>query len=388
MLDEIRLRGENKELKDEVIRLSKEYGIVTPYTSYLVVEDGELPRVTRAQPAPMVDVDGRGARRFLGESRRRPAVRQSAGGKGTAAPAKVAAAMGRPMSARQKVERDSLGWKRRDAFKASAGRQAIAVSEKIAELKRAEAEAVEGQVRFAVRMVAGREFRLVGAVWTEAAIKPDMKVVEIEYGSDAYFAIFAFTHNRSAVIISRNQKDSIELDQIMGAFGGGGHQKAASATIKEVVGVEVYEKLLAFLESSLRPAITAGDLMGRDVTVIAPDISLLDAAIFLEGINHTGCPVVDEEGKLVGLITLRDIMKGRRSGQMHAPVKAYMTRKVISTHPGTTFREMEDILLTNNIGHLPILEDGKLVGIITRTDYLAFRRAEKEKVAALTEGLL
>ena len=39
-------------------------------------------------------------------------------------------------------------------------------------------------------------------------------------------------------------------------------------------------------------------------------------------------------------------------------------------------------------GHLPILEEGGLVGIITRTDYLALRRAEKEKVAALTGSLL
>jgi len=213
------------------------------------------------------------------------------------------------------------------------------------------------------------------------------KIFEVE-NPDAYFAVFAFKHNRSVVIIARNQKDSIELDQIMGAFGGGGHKKAASATIKEAEGVEVYERLLNFLESSLRPAITAGDLMTRDITVIDPGTSLLEAAIFLEEINHTGCPVVGEDGELVGLITLRDIMKGRRSGQMHSPVKGYMTRKLITTGPDTTVREMEEILLANNIGHLPILEGGKLVGLITRTDYLAFRKAEKEKVAALTGSLL
>jgi tRNA nucleotidyltransferase (CCA-adding enzyme) len=213
------------------------------------------------------------------------------------------------------------------------------------------------------------------------------KIFEVE-NADAYFAVFNFKHNESVLIISRNQKDAIELDEIMAAFGGGGHKKAASATIKGAKGPEVYEKLLEFLEASLRSAITAGDLMTRDVTVLSPDTSVLEAAIFLEKINHTGCPVVDESGKLVGLFTLRDIMKGRRAGQMHAPVKGYMTRKIISTGPETTVREMEDILLTNNIGHLPILEGGKLLGIITRTDYLAFRRAEKEKVEALTGSLL
>jgi tRNA nucleotidyltransferase (CCA-adding enzyme) len=204
------------------------------------------------------------------------------------------------------------------------------------------------------------------------------KIFEVE-NPDAYFAVFACTRNNSVVIISRGQKDNIELDQVMAAFGGGGHPKAASATIKEVEGAKTYAKLLTYLEVSLRPAITAQDLMTRNVTVVAPGISLLDAAIFLEGINHTGCPVVDEQGVLVGIVTLRDIMKGRKAGQMHAPVKGYMTRKVVSAGPDATVREMEEILLTNNIGHLPILEGGKLAGIITRTDYLAFRRTEKGK---------
>jgi len=213
------------------------------------------------------------------------------------------------------------------------------------------------------------------------------KIMDVE-NPDAYFAVFFFKHNRSVVIISRSQKDSIELDGVMAAFGGGGHKKAASATLKGVMGPQVYEKLMAFLETSLRPAITAAELMTRKVDVIHPDTSLLEAARFLEEINHTGCPVVDDMEELVGFVTLRDIQKGRRAGQMHAPVKGYMTRKVISTGPGTTFREMEEILLANNIGHLPILEDGKILGIITRSDYLAYRKAEKERTRALTGTLV
>jgi tRNA nucleotidyltransferase (CCA-adding enzyme) len=212
------------------------------------------------------------------------------------------------------------------------------------------------------------------------------KIFEVE-NPDAYFAVFFFKHNDSVVIISRNQKDGIELDRIMGAFGGGGHKMAASATVKKVQGREVFQTLLEFLESSLRPAITAQDIMTREVKVIPESTSLLDAALFLEETNHTGFPVVDEEGALAGFMTLRDIMKGRRAGQMHAPVKAYMTRKVIHGSPGTTFREMEELLLSHNIGHLPILEGGEIVGIVSRTDYLAHRREEREQAKAVQESL-
>lgn len=212
------------------------------------------------------------------------------------------------------------------------------------------------------------------------------KIFEIE-DPDAYFAVFHFRHNESVVIICRSHKDSIELDRIMGAFGGGGHSKAASATLKKVKGREVFETLLDFLESNLGPALTAEDIMTREVGVMNQSASLREATRYLEETNHTGFPVVDDQGTLVGFMTLRDIMKGRRARQMHAPVKGYMTRKVITASRDTTFREIEDLLLTNNIGHLPILDDGRIAGIVSRTDYLAHRRAVKEQARAVRESL-
>ncbi|MFH1420320.1 MAG: VIT and VWA domain-containing protein [Planctomycetota bacterium] len=61
LLDELRLHGENKELKDEVVRLSKKYGIMTPYTSYLVHEDEEVAQRMRRAPS-----GGRSLRGALG----------------------------------------------------------------------------------------------------------------------------------------------------------------------------------------------------------------------------------------------------------------------------------------------------------------------------------
>ncbi|MBL8941484.1 MAG: VWA domain-containing protein, partial [Archangium sp.] len=52
LLDEIRLNGEKAELKDEIVSLGKKYGIVTPYTSYLVVEDTPMPVANNVRPPP------------------------------------------------------------------------------------------------------------------------------------------------------------------------------------------------------------------------------------------------------------------------------------------------------------------------------------------------
>jgi tRNA nucleotidyltransferase (CCA-adding enzyme) len=101
--------------------------------------------------------------------------------------------------------------------------------------------------------------------------------------------------------------------------------------------------------------------------------------MFLERVDLTACPVVDKEGDVCGLISLRDIMKGRKSGKMQAPVKAFMSKPVISAGSKVTMREIERIFYKHKISHLPILEEGKLLGIVTRWDYLQFQKRSPQE---------
>jgi tRNA nucleotidyltransferase (CCA-adding enzyme) len=110
--------------------------------------------------------------------------------------------------------------------------------------------------------------------------------------------------------------------------------------------------------------------MSINPDVIMEDWTLMETAIFLENAGHTGAPVINSRNEISGIITLRDIQKGRKAGQMTSPARAYMTRKVICAQPDTTIREIEKIMFENNIGHLPITDGGAIKGILTRTDYL------------------
>ena len=70
--------------------------------------------------------------------------------------------------------------------------------------------------------------------------------------------------------------------------------------------------------------------MRRDPLTLRGDMSLREAAEALERASRTGAPVVGPGGELVGFLSLRDIMKGRQAAHMQAPVKAYMTRNVLT----------------------------------------------------------
>lgn len=202
------------------------------------------------------------------------------------------------------------------------------------------------------------------------------KIFEIE-DADAYISVFYCKKEKDTVIIGRTQKDTLDLTEILRPFGGGGHRQSASALVKHTdeaygSGKSLFEKLLSHLRENLAPAITAERIMTADVGLINENWDLMKASIYLETINHSGAPVVNDGNNIVGFMTLKDIMKGRKSNQMHSPVKAYMSRKVVFVRPSTTIRELEQMLYINNVGHLPVLADNRIIGIVTRSDYLHY----------------
>ena len=212
------------------------------------------------------------------------------------------------------------------------------------------------------------------------------RVFEVE-NCKLLFGLFYVVPKKKMVIIGRSGVEGVRLDEILAAFGGGGHAQAASATVKTESGPDLASRLMSYLEGSLAPAATAESIMSREVKSLRPNMSLLEASRFLEEVSHTGAPVVDEGGVLVGMLTLRDIQRGRKAEQMHVPVRNFMARKIVTAGFGMTVREIDELFYERNIGHLPIVEDGRLAGIVTRTDILDFNKSDRERKDGLLRAL-
>jgi tRNA nucleotidyltransferase (CCA-adding enzyme) len=199
------------------------------------------------------------------------------------------------------------------------------------------------------------------------------KIMDIR-NPDAFFAIFAIPKTKTILLIARSQKVKIDVHELLRVYGGGGHQLAASAKITGREGGPFLEEFLTSLERSLAPATRAEDIMTREVHAVYEEMSLLDASILLEKTDLTGVPVLDGSGAVTGFISLRDIMKGRKAGAMKAPVRAYMSKPAITAGSSLTMREIERIFYKHHIGRLPIVKDDKLAGIVTRWDYLGYKK--------------
>ena len=170
-------------------------------------------------------------------------------------------------------------------------------------------------------------------------------------------------------VIGRSRLSEINLNQLFQPFGGG-HAQAASMSIQTDNAEQLFDKLVTQLEAQIPHPPTARDLMSSPVRTIRPDTSIEQAQKILFRYGHSGVSVVNENDTLVGIISRRDIDLALHHGFHHAPVKGYMSRNLKTITPDTTLLEIQSLMVTYDVGRLPVIEAEELVGIVTRTDVL------------------
>ena len=150
LVDEVRLNGENKELIDEIVRLSEKYGIMTPYTSFLVTEEQ--------------DAQNRFSGRGRTELRRRARV--------SSTPEALNAPQGSTSPVRKLSE-----------LKAE---QAVSAS---TSLQKLQTDAQIQDSATVIKQVKSKTFHLINKVWVDSTHNAETKTTKIEFGSEKYFEL-------------------------------------------------------------------------------------------------------------------------------------------------------------------------------------------------------
>ena len=138
----------------------------------------------------------------------------------------------------------------------------------------------------------------------------------------------------------------------------------------------------------------ARDVMVRAVATTSPDTAVEELARLMINLRISGVPVMDKDGRLVGIVTEGDLLRRVETGterrrtswsesfssnsrlaaeyiRSHAKrVADIMTREVFSVEEMATLGEIADLLETKHIKRVPVVHDGKIVGIVSRTDLL------------------
>ena len=182
--------------------------------------------------------------------------------------------------------------------------------------------------------------------------------------------IFALVRMEDRVyLIGRSRIERVNVGQIAAGFGGGGHPTAASATIKGMTLYEAMEKLIGLLQENIPPERSSKDLMTFPVKSIEAHRTLSAAGELLTRYDINVLPVLDG-GRLVGLISRRVVEKASFHGLKDRPVREYMASEFAKVTPGTPVAELQDLIIRRGQRFVPVMEGEELVGAITRTDIL------------------
>lgn len=201
------------------------------------------------------------------------------------------------------------------------------------------------------------------------------KLLEI---TDADAALSIVNMKNRIFIVGRASSDRINLQPLLHKWNGGGHAQAGSASVKNSHLTTVLNDVIESLDVIIQPAITARDIMTYPVKTILPETSIEESGHLMFRYGHSGFPVVKDQ-QLVGIITRRDLEKANHHGLGHAPVKAYMTTNVVSIPPEMTEEEIQQKIIERNIGRLPVVENNKLIGIVSRTNIIESMHHKKTK---------
>lgn len=116
---------------------------------------------------------------------------------------------------------------------------------------------------------------------------------------------------------------------------------------------------------------TAGEIMSSPVVTVPMDASRAAVAEMLTRHKISGAPVVDDASALVGLVSEHDLLA--KSGDTAAEL---MTTALISVSPDCSVTDLRHLLVERRIRRVPVLRDGRLVGIVSRGDIVATMATE------------
>lgn len=126
------------------------------------------------------------------------------------------------------------------------------------------------------------------------------------------------------------------------------------------------------------------DVMTSDVAAVPPGESLKDVAKLMLERRISGVPVVDGEGDVLGVLSETDLLvpRGHVAGEA-------MTSPAVTIAPARPLTVAADLMLERSINRLPVVDAGKLVGILTRADLVrAFARSDAEIAREIREDVL
>ncbi len=189
--------------------------------------------------------------------------------------------------------------------------------------------------------------------------------------SSAFFVIVEA--GGKTYLFGRAIRNEFDVSEVLRKLGGGGHEFASAAKFEGVSG----ERLKGLLEAMLRGErvpLKVDEVMSYPPFLLHEDMDANLALLELTQRNFAGAPVIDDKGRLVGIVYKKNLLKAQKHGVV-GKVKDFMVEEFHSLTPEDFVWDAENILSRYGEKLIPVVLEGRVVGVITRLDLLhAYRK--------------
>ena len=173
-------------------------------------------------------------------------------------------------------------------------------------------------------------------------------------------------------IIARSRVAQLHVGELLQEFGGGGHSFAASATVRDKPLAQVLREVERCLPRYVQSHCDARHLMSRTVKSLPLDASIQDARDLMTRFSFNALPIVHQDGKVAGILTRQVVEKAAHHRLQKIAVAELMNTDFEQVAPGASLQELQRVIVEHQQRSVPVVERGKLVGLVTRTDLLRY----------------
>lgn len=194
----------------------------------------------------------------------------------------------------------------------------------------------------------------------------------------------------SIQMVARSTTDALDVGDLAEYFGGGGHDRAAAALVRNLPMDELRNRLLGRLGMAIEPIATVAEIMSRDPQLLDPKVQIAEAAERMQRFGHEGYPVVEGD-KVLGLLTRRAVDRAMSHGMQDEPILRIMQAGDVSVSVDDSIHHLQKLMIEHGWGQVPVTggETDEIIGIVTRTDLLTVlgNLHDREPTPSLAEEL-
>ena len=172
-------------------------------------------------------------------------------------------------------------------------------------------------------------------------------------------------------VVARSRNEAINVGDICAALGGGGHAYAASASVRSMTVHEVRDMILRHLYAQAYPDKTAREYMSSPAVGIETTATIHEADELMLHFGLKAVPVfMPDTRQCIGLLDALTASRASAHGLGASTVEDYMSRRITTLPPDATLKDLTTTIVGGRQRLVPIVEDDKVVGVVTRTDLI------------------